>query len=131
MVQHALPGTLIPVESIRDLLVEDQRPIARVPGMSLEEVAQRCAALGTRGAPVKPSAVRKWMRTGLRGVRLTGFRWGKTYRVHDEALREFIDAVQSAHRRGCRGEGADTELDRLERDVSESRQRVPSRARPS
>lgn len=96
MVQHAPPGTLIPVDSIRELLRQEQVRAASVSGLSLEEVAQRCATPGSRNKPVQPSTVRKWIREGLRGVRLTAFRWGKSYRVTEEALREFISAVREA-----------------------------------
>jgi len=96
MVQHAVPGTLIPVDSLRELLGEEQARAASAPGLSLEEVAQRCVAPGSRNKPVQPSTVRKWIREGLRGVRLTAFQWGKSYRVREDALREFIKAVQEA-----------------------------------
>jgi hypothetical protein len=124
MVQHALPGTLIPVDSIRALLIEDRLP--RMPGLSLDEVAQRCAALGSRKEPVKRSAVRKWMRTGLRGVRLSAFPWGKTFRVHEAALEEFICAVQNAPE-GARAGSEDDELSRLDSEIAASRRRVPAR----
>lgn len=124
MVQHALPGTLIPVDSIRALLVEDRLPArVSVPGISLVEVAERCACLGSRKQPVKPSAVRKWMRTGLRGVRLSAFAWGKTFRVHERALEEFIRDVQNASA-GGHGGNVDEELSRLDSDIAASRRRA-------
>lgn len=98
MVKHALPGTLIPVDSIRQLLEENQ-PRAEAPGYSLEEVAERCAALVAGGKTVQTSAVRKWIREGLRGVRLSAFPWGNTYRVGAEELEEFIEGVRLAPRR--------------------------------
>ena len=100
IVRHALPGTLIPVDSIRELLHQEQAGTASASGLSLEEVAQRCAPPGSRNKPVQTSTVRKWIREGLRGVRLTAFRWGKSYRVTEDALQEFIRTVRdaSAHR---------------------------------
>jgi hypothetical protein len=88
------------VDSIRELLHQEQPCTASVPGLSLEEVAQRCTPLGSRNKPVQTSTVRKWIREGLRGVRLTAFRWGKSYRVTEDALREFFRTVEnaSAHR---------------------------------
>lgn len=94
MVESALPGTLVPVSSLRELL-EHHQPETRNadPGLSLEEVAERCAARGNRGQPVGTAVVRKWIRTGLRGVKLKAFPWGKSYRVTEDALAHFILAL--------------------------------------
>lgn len=100
MVEHALPGTLVPIDSLRELLnAADASGSADQsesdPGLSLEEVARRCAALGST-APVQTSAVRKWIRHGLAGVKLSAFAWGRSYRVREDALSAFLNAIQSA-----------------------------------
>src|SRR4028119_2400202 len=95
MVESALPGALVPVSSIRELLEHHQPEIRNAdPGLSLEEVAERCAARGKRSKPVGTAAVRKWIRTGLRGVKLKAFPWGMSYRVTEDALANFILALQ-------------------------------------
>lgn len=103
IVESALPGTLIPVSSLRELLEAHQAETGLPstassgdPGLSLEEVAERCAARGRRRKPVGTATVRSWIRTGLRGVKLNAFRWGSTYRVTEDALERFILAVQAA-----------------------------------
>ena len=95
MVESALPGTLVPISSLRELF-EHHQPETRSadPGLSLEEVAERCAARGSRSKPVGTAAVRKWIRTGLRGVKLEAFPWGMSYRVTEAALARFILALQ-------------------------------------
>jgi hypothetical protein len=95
MVESALPGALVPVSSLRELLGHHQPETRNAdPGLSLEEVAERCAARGNRSKPVGTAAVRKWIRTGLRGVKLEAFPWGMRYRVTEEALARFILALQ-------------------------------------
>jgi len=125
MVQHAPPGTLIPVDSIRALL-EDDRLRAAAPGLSLEEVAHRCAARGAGGKAVQPSAVRKWIREGLRGVRLEAFPWGKTYRVREDALDEFILAVANAPPRRVRRPVTATNADSVRGEIASSRRKFAS-----
>jgi hypothetical protein len=99
MVESALPGTLVPVSSLRELLENHQSETrAADPGLSLEEVAQRCAARGSTTKPVGTATVRKWIRTGLGGVKLTAFPWGTTYRVTEEAVERFILALQTDKR---------------------------------
>jgi hypothetical protein len=96
IVEHSLPGTLIPVSSLRKLL-EHNSPEPRTvadPGLSLMEIAQRCAARGRRSKPVATATVRSWIRNGLRGVKLQAFPWGRTYRVTEEALDRFLRALQ-------------------------------------
>jgi hypothetical protein len=102
MVESALPGTLVPVSSLRELL-ETHQPESRNadPGLSLEEVAERCAARGNRRKPVGTATVRRWIRSGLRGVKLKAFPLGMSYRVTEDALAGFIFALQ--------GEPADAE----------------------
>jgi hypothetical protein len=122
MVQYALPGTLIPVDSLRQLLEEDQ-PRAKAPGYSLEEVAERCAALASNGRTVQTSAVRKWIREGLRGVRLSAFPWGNTYRVGADELEEFIRAVSITPRRRPRPFPQRSTAESVRDEIASSRQR--------
>lgn len=98
MVEYALPGTLIPVDSLRELL-DVEEGTDTDPGLSLDEVARRCAALGGKGVPVQTATVRKWIRTGLAGEKLSAFAWGRTYRVRKSALAAFLDAVQGSEPR--------------------------------
>jgi len=130
MVQHAPPGTLIPVDSIRALL-ENDRPSVAAPGFSLEEVADRCAARGAGGKAVQASAVRKWIREGLRGVRLEAFLWGRTYRVREDALDEFIHAVENAPPHRGRQRATATDADSVRHEIASSRRKFAgSRPRP-
>src|SRR4051812_11966200 len=96
MIEHSLPGTLVPVSSLRELLEIHPQEAHTVadPGLSLVEVAQRCAARGNRSKPVTTATVRRWIRNGLRGVKLQAFPWGTTYRVTEEALNRFIRTLQ-------------------------------------
>lgn len=96
LVRYAPPGTLIPVDSIAELL----RAYADVPerpalaGLSLGEVAERFARVvgGERKTP-QEGTVRKWIRVGLRGVRLKAFRAGRTMRVMESDLEAFVRAL--------------------------------------
>jgi hypothetical protein len=126
MVQHAPPGTLIPVDWLRALL-EDDRPRGAAPDFSLEEVADRCAARGAGGKAVQAAAVRKWIREGLRGVRLEAFLWGKTYRVREDALDEFIRAVENAPPRHGRRRAAATDADAVRSEIASSRRKFAGR----
>ena len=130
MIQHAPPGTLIPVDSIRALLEDDRSSVA-APGLSLEEVADRCATRGTSGKAVQASAVRKWIREGLRGIRLEAFLWGKTYRVREDALDEFTRAIENAPLRCGRQRATATDADSIRREIASSRRKFAgSRTRP-
>jgi len=132
LVQHALPGTLIPVDSIRQLLTEDaESPALAAPGMSLEQVALRCAGLLHGGRPVQLPAVRKWIRSGLRGVKLSAFEWGQTYRVHEEEFEAFVEAVKNApprqfHRRTS---GSDRTTVGIRNDIAASLSQFREEAR--
>jgi hypothetical protein len=86
-----------------------ERPLAPVAGgrggganvdgdLTLREVADRFARRLGREA-VKPPAVRKWIRTGLRGsagipVRLKAYTVGGEYRVEPDALEQFIEDLR-------------------------------------
>lgn len=90
MCETALPGTLIPVDSLRAVLnevTEAPVPIPRLGGgdLTVEEVAERMHR--------KPSTIRGWLSAGtLRGYKLQGRDW----RVSQEALREFVQAQRDA-----------------------------------
>lgn len=129
MVEHALPGTLIPVDSIRQLLTEEaSSQVATAPGVSLEEVARRCAPLVHGGKPVQLPAVRRWIRVGLRGVRLSAFQWGLTYRVHDADLDCFIEAVSNAPARRDRKQLSVADQTGILAEIGEARNRFRGRA---
>jgi hypothetical protein len=130
MVEHALPGTLIPVDSIRDLLAEEASShVATAPGVSLDEVARRCAPLVRGGKAVQLPAVRRWIRVGLRGVRLTAFEWGLTYRVHETDLESFIEALTNAPARRERRRVSVADRTGILAEIGETRHRFRGAAR--
>ena len=87
------------------------------PGGCPGEVAPRRPGLGTRTSACEAIGGEKWIRIGLRGVRLTAFPWRKTFRIHEQALDDFIHAVQNAPAASHRGNG-DQELSRLDEDIA-------------
>lgn len=96
LVRCAPPGTLIPVAALAELLHEHAPEPARhaTAGLSLGEVAERFArgVAGKRRVP-QEGTVRKWIRVGLRGVRLKAFRAGRTLRVLEPDLDAFVAAL--------------------------------------
>lgn len=96
LVRFAPPGTLVPVESLASLLeIYASEPARAAPaGLSLGEVAERFARTvdGQRKMP-QEGTVRKWIRVGLRGVKLRAFRAGRTLRVLEPDLDEFVRAL--------------------------------------
>jgi hypothetical protein len=103
LVRFAPPGTLVPVESLREMIedADPEPPAAATPGLSLSEVAERCAEIRGEGARRVPTrgAVRKWIREGLRGVKLEAYSFGRSYRVTEEALGRFVERVRLAEQR--------------------------------
>lgn len=96
LVRCAPPGTLIPVAALAELLREHApEPARHAPaGLSLGEVAERFARVvaGRRRVP-QEGTVRKWIRVGLRGVRLQAFRAGRMLRVLEPDLDAFVAAL--------------------------------------
>lgn len=109
-VRYAPPGTLVPVDSIAELLqtyanqVEPQPEPdppehlePRLKWLSLGEVAERFTRLvDGELRTVKDGTVRKWARVGLRGVRLRAFRVGRHLQVLEEDFELFVRALAGA-----------------------------------
>lgn len=99
LVRYAPPGTLVPVDSLAELLrVYTDEPERPAPaGLSLGEVAERFARVvdGQRKAP-QEGTVRKWIRTGLRGVKLKAYRAGRHLRVLESDFDAFVRALSEA-----------------------------------
>lgn len=105
LIRCALPGTMVPVESLAELLrrygnesepvPEPQpQPEFRPAGLSLGEVAQRFSrTVGRETKTVQEGTVRKWIRVGLRGVRLSAFRAGRQLRVLEEDFESFVQQL--------------------------------------
>jgi len=143
LVRYAPPGTLVPVDSLAELLrtysEELQRPAPA--GLSMGEVAERFARVvgGQRKTP-QEDTVRKWIRRGLRGVKLKAFRAGRHLRVLESDFNAFVLALSDGPTSTARsGENVfpagtsqpETELEAFLthfRDVPQSRPRSPSRA---
>jgi hypothetical protein len=98
LVRTSVQGTLIPVEGLAALLDEYDRPPVEqraTPGLSPAEVAERFATTvnGKRRVP-SAAAVRKWVREGMHGVRLEAYRCGPGWRITEQALQNFLLALQ-------------------------------------
>jgi hypothetical protein len=95
-VRFAPPGTMIPVDSLAELL-RSYEPAAQAdnrPGMSLSEVAARFTrTVAGEVKVVKEDTVRKWIRVGLGGVRLKAFRVGRNLRVRETDFGEFVASL--------------------------------------
>jgi len=93
-------GTLVPVESLREMLGGAPPSTANDdPALTLEQAAERIA----RGLAMRtPTAagVRKWITKGYRGVKLEAFEAGRGYSVLTSAADRFIAARQAT--RGTR-----------------------------
>jgi hypothetical protein len=110
LVRYAPPGTLVPVDSIAELLqtysnqVEPQSEPdppkhvePRLAWLSLGEIAERFTRLvDGELRTVKDGTVRKWARVGLRGVRLRAFRVGRHLRVLEEDFELFVRELAAA-----------------------------------
>jgi hypothetical protein len=95
LVRYAPPGTLVPVDSLAEFLRVYSEPGRPAPaGLSLGEVAERFARVvgGQRKAP-QEGTVRKWIRRGLRGVKLKAFRAGRHLRVLESDFDAFVHAL--------------------------------------
>lgn len=105
LIRCALPGTMVPLESLAELLRRYGNESAPVPepqpqpelrpaGLSLGEVAQRFSrTVGSETKTVQEGTVRKWIRVGLRGVRLRAYRAGRHLRVLEEDFDSFVQQL--------------------------------------
>ena len=62
--------------------------------LALEDVARLAAERFGRKVVYTPAAVRKWIRSGLRGVRLGAYPSGKGYRVRPAEFERFVSEVR-------------------------------------
>jgi hypothetical protein len=104
-VNSAPAGTLIPVDSLRDILRSDitidvdaeaeyaaaERRLS--PGEAAEWLHQ---LLG--GRKRSPAAIRKVMRTGFRGVVLNSYQYGRERRTTETDLRHFVAQIGAVPR---------------------------------
>ena len=91
LVRSAPRGTLIPVEGLADLIdgTEDE-----AGDLAIEEVGRLAADRFGRKAVYKPAAIRKWIRSGLRGIRLRAYPSGSGYRVRPADFEQFVADVR-------------------------------------
>lgn len=97
LVRVSPPGTLVPVASLAELLrtySPEAQPAPAPAGLSLGEVAERFArSVGGKRKTVQEGTVRKWIRVGIRGVKLKAFRAGRYLRVLEPDLDVFVAAL--------------------------------------
>ena len=84
-------GTLITVEGLAELIEGAEDDVA---DLSVEDVAKEAAERFGRSEPYTPGAIRKWIHTGLNGVLLAAYPYGRTYRVQVRDFEAFVAAVR-------------------------------------
>jgi hypothetical protein len=91
LVRSAPRGTLIPVEGLAELInaAEDE-----VSDLAVEDVGHLAAQSFGRKSDYSPGAIRKWIRSGLRGVRLRAYPSGSGYRVRPQDFDRFVAEVR-------------------------------------
>ena len=113
LVRAAPPGTLVPVEGLAKLIdgVEDEGG-----DLAVEDVGRLAAGAFGRKSAYTPAAIRKWIRSGLRGIRLRAYPFGREYRVRQRDFERFVAEVreQKVEARGPTllvATGTDSELE--------------------
>jgi hypothetical protein len=91
LVRSAPPGTLIPVEGLAKLIDGAEEEGG---DLAVEEVVRLAAERFGRKSAYTPAAIRKWIRSGLRGVRLRAYPSGSGYRVRRRDFEQFVSAVR-------------------------------------
>lgn len=92
LIRSAPPGTLVPVEGLLALLDgEDQTESV---DLTMDDVGRLAAERFGRRSPYKSPAVRRWIRSGLRGVHLRAYASGSGYRVTRANFERFLEAVR-------------------------------------
>jgi hypothetical protein len=84
-------GTLIPVEGLAEFINtagDDATDLA------VEDVGRLAAQSFGRKTNYSPGAIRKWIRSGLRGVRLPAYPSGSGYRVRPRDFERFVTEVR-------------------------------------
>jgi hypothetical protein len=113
LVRSAPPGTLVPVEGLAKLIDGAEEEGA---DLAVEEVGRLAAERFGRKSAYTPAAIRKWIRSGLRGVRLRAYPSGSGYRVRRREFEQFVSAVRNQQVDGGepvlqRASGYDPELE--------------------
>lgn len=91
LVRSAPRGTLIPVEGLAELINtagDDATDLA------VEDVGRLAAQSFGRKTNYSPGAIRKWIRSGLKGVRLPAYPSGSGYRVRPRDFERFVAEVR-------------------------------------
>jgi hypothetical protein len=99
-VQDAPAGTLVPVESLREMLGEDDTAqVGESPerGLSPAEAAEWLHQL-LGGRKRSAAAIRKVMRTGFRGVVLKSYPYGRERRTTEADLRAYVAQIGAVPR---------------------------------
>lgn len=91
LVRAAPPGTLVPVEGLAKLIDGADEEGG---DLAVEEVGRLAAEKFGRKSAYTPAAIRKWIRSGLRGVRLRAYPSGSGYRVQPRDFEQFVAAVR-------------------------------------
>lgn len=93
LVRSAPRGTLIPVEGLAELIgdAEDSQSM----DLAVEDVGRLAAERFGRRLPYKSAAIRRWIRSGLRGVRLPAYTCGIGYRVTANDFEWFVTQVRA------------------------------------
>lgn len=94
-VTDAPTGTLVPVDALRELLVDSpDAPPRRKPERELS-AAEAAEWLHNRlgGRKRTAAAVRKVMRTGFRGVILNSYLYGRERRTTEADLQRFVEEI--------------------------------------
>jgi hypothetical protein len=91
LVHSAPPGTLVTVEGLAKLIDGADEEGG---DMAVDEVGRLAAERFGRKSAYTPAAIRKWIRSGLRGIRLRAYPSGSGYRVRRREFEQFISAVR-------------------------------------
>jgi hypothetical protein len=91
LVRYSPRGTLIPIEGLAELITaaEDEEK-----DLAVEDVGRLAAWSFGRKADYSPGAIRKWIRSGLRGVRLPAYPSSSGYRVRPRDFEQFVSEVR-------------------------------------
>lgn len=113
LVRAAPPGTLVPVEGLAKLIDGAEEEVG---DLAVEEVGRLAAEKFGRKSAYTPAAIRKWIRSGLRGVRLHAYPSGSGYRVRQRDFEQFVAAVRAQRVDGVEptlhvADGVDAELE--------------------
>ncbi len=92
LVRTAPRGTLIPVEGLAELI---QTAAEEETDLDVEDIGRLAATSFGRTTSYTAGAVRKWIRSGLKGVLLPAYPAGTGYRVRRHDFDQFVADVRS------------------------------------